>query len=561
MAIGVPPNPADPSGQQSKPQLKGSPDQGPEESPEVSYELVVSEDKLKASLCAHGEGASSISMEGVKKFLKAKGICHDLVDDRQIEEYISQGAILKEPCLMAEGQPATLGKDAQVTYYFDRDPLKIGGIRAGGAIDFKDKGEIPQVKEGDLLGEKIPLIKEKPGMDVFGKPIPVEPAKDVLFHSGTGTRKSPDGLKIYAQINGRPELMGDGSVCVFPEIRIKGDVGLATGHIRFDGFVDVEGTIQEGFQVKAGRLATKEIYRAEVEVDGDIVVDGGIRGAKIFTKGNLKTRFIHSSQITALGDVIVEREVIDSKIETNGALIATPAGKIFTSQVAAKRGVSANQIGSETSKPCTLTTALDTPTKNTIKKLTQEICANEEENKRINVSIEKLTLDLRQVKENIVKYAQIQEQAKIQQHSFKKTIEELKAENNSTKLAQTERELEKIEDEMKSLEAPLQKLMEQQDQIMDKMSTLKLQVEQLDNVIQGLQKEIQRTIDDFQEKETPALKVLKKIYSGTTLVGANSSLILEETLEGVVIKEIKITRVTPEGKEVCEYNMQISPFP
>jgi hypothetical protein len=258
MAIGVPPNPADPSGQQSKPQLKGSPDQGPEESPEVSYELVVSEDKLKASLCAHGEGASSISMEGVKKFLKAKGICHDLVDDRQIEEYVSQGAILKEPCLMAEGQPATLGKDAQVTYYFDRDPLKIGGIRAGGAIDFKDKGEIPQVKEGDLLGEKIPLIKEKPGMDVFGKPIPVEPAKDVLFHSGTGTKKSPDGLKIYAQINGRPELMGDGSVCVFPEIRIKGDVGLATGHIRFDGFVDVEGTIQEGFQVKAGRLAAKE---------------------------------------------------------------------------------------------------------------------------------------------------------------------------------------------------------------------------------------------------------------------------------------------------------------
>jgi hypothetical protein len=82
----------------------------------------------------------------------------------------------------------------------------------------------------------------------------------------------------------------------------------------------------------------------------------------------------------------------------------------------------------------------------------------------------------------------------------------------------------------------------------------------LDNVIQGLQKEIERTIDDFQKKETPSLSVLGKIYSGTTLVGANSSLILEETLEGGVINEIKIIRVTPEGKKVGEYNMQISPF-
>lgn len=481
-----------------------------------------------------------------------------MVDDRKIGEYISQGEILQEACLIAEGEPSIPGQDAQVTYYFERDPLKIGSIRQGGAIDFKNKGEIPQVKEGDLLGEKTPLVKEKPGKDVFGKLIPADPAKDVLFSAGTGTKRSPDGLKIFAQISGRPELLCDGRVCVFPELKIKGDVGLTTGHIRFDGFVDVEGTIQEGYKVRAGRLAAREIYRAEVEVDGDIVVDGGLVGAKIITRGNLKTRFIHSSQITALGDVVVEREVIDSKIETNGALIAIPAGKIFTSQVTAKRGISANQIGSKASKPCAVTVGVDTLSKNTIKKMTGEISAKEEEKKRINTAIERLTLGLRGAKENIVKYVQIQDQAKIQQQTYQKMIEELKSEGDTDKLSHAKRELKKIEDKMKNWEEPLKKLMEQQNQVTDKISTLQIQAENLDSAIQGLNSQIQKTMGDSLDEEIPPVKVLKHIYAGTILEGCHSSLVLKESLEGVLVKEAKNINTSPEGKESSEWNMQIS---
>jgi uncharacterized protein (DUF342 family) len=552
-------NPEDPAGQKSAPLLlTAGTDSRPEKPPEISYELAVSEDSLKAHLFARVEGSPSINVEDLKKFLKTKGICFGLVDDRKIGEYISQGAILQAPCLIAEGQPPTPGQDAQVTYSFDRDPLKIGSIGQGGAIDFKNKGEIPQVKEGDLLGEKIPLVKEKTGKDVFGKLIPADPAKDILFSPGTGTKRSSDGLKIFAQISGRPELLRDGKVCVFPELKIRGDVGLATGHIRFDGFVDVEGTVQEGYKVRAGRLAAREIYRAEVEVDGDIVVDGGLVGAKVKTRGNLKTRFIHSSQIIALGDVVVEREVIDSKIETNGALIAIPAGKIFTSQITAKRGISANQIGSKASRPCALTVGVDTLTKNTIKKMTGEISAKEEEKKRINTAIERLTLGLREAKENIVKYVQIQDQAKIQQQTYQRIIEELKSGGDPAKLTHAERELKKIEDKMKNREEPLKKLMEQQNHITDKISTLQIQAENLDSAIQGLNSQIQKTMDDSLNKEIPPVKVLKQIYAGTLLEGCHSSLVLKESLEGVLVQETKNINSSPEGKESSEWNMQIS---
>ncbi len=291
------------------------------------------------------------------------------------------------------------------------------------------------------------------------------------------------------------------------------------------------------------------------------MVNGGIVGAQITTRGNLKTRFIHSSQITALGDVIVEREMIDSKIETNGALIAIPAGKIFTSQVTAKRGISANQIGSKASKPCALTIGVDTLTKNAIKKMTQEVSAKEEEKRKIDMAIERLTQGLRQVNENIVKYVQIQDQAKIQQQTYQNTIKELKAGGDSAKLSQAERELKKLEEKMKSWEEPLKKLMGQQELVADKVTTLQIQAENSDLAIQGLNSQIQKTMDEGQEKETAPLKVLKEIYSGTTIEGRHATLFLKESLVGALVKETKVTRLSSEGNELTEWEMQMSSLP
>lgn len=538
---------------------EGSPESGPEEIKEVFYELTVSEDNQRAFLRIHGEGAQA-TIEDIKRFISAKRISYGVVEDGEIGRFLREGTIFREPCLIAQGKPMEPGRDAVVTYHFDKDPLKIGSIKTGGAIDFKNKGEIPQVKEGDLLAEKVPLIREKAGWDVFGKPIPALPAKDVHFFPGAGTKRTADGLKIFSKIPGRPELLVDGKICVFPELRIRGDVGLATGHIRFDGFVDVEGTIQEGFRVKAGRLAAKEIYRAEVEVEGDIVVDGGIVGANILTRGNLKSRFIHSSQISAFGDVMVEREVIDSKIETNGALIAVPGGKIFTSQVIAKKGISANQIGSKSSKPCLLTIGVDTLTKNAIKVLSLEISAKTEEKKKLDSSIERLTQGLRQIKEEIEKYAQVQEQASNQQQSLRKIMEDSQEGVTPARLSQAERELKKLESKIKSTEESVQKLLSQQEKITDKNYSLEILAEKLDNEIQMLQTQLQNAKEDFQKKEIPPLKVLRHIFSGTMLEGCYSSLVVRDSLTSALFRETKVIRLTPEGEEKSEWIIQAFPL-
>ncbi len=526
-----------------------------ERADKVTFELTTTEHNLRAFISAQIIGNAVVTLESVKEYLTARNICYGIVADEKINDYISQGSILQKPCLIAEGKLPEPGKDAQVTFYFERDPLKIGSIRTGGAIDFKSKGEIPQVKEGDLLAEKIPVIKEKMGMDVFGKSIPIQVASDIMLTQGPGTKRSGDSLKIFAQMRGRPELQGDGKVCVFPELRIKGDVGLETGHIRFDGFVDVEGAVQEGYKVKAGRLAAKEIYRAEIEVDGDVVVNGGIVGSKVTTRGNLKTRFIHSSQIAVLKDIIVESEIIDSKIETNGALIAVPSGKLFTSQITAKKGIAASQIGSKTSKPCTLAIGVDSLTRITVKNLEKEIAEKTEEKKFIKASLDRLTQGLRQLEENIIKTVQVQDQAR-QQYSLKK-----KMPTNPSQQPQAKLELQKLEEKVKSLEEPLQKLMVQQEQVMDKIEACKIRGEEVDGLICELEKQMQKALEAAGTKEFPPLKVTNEIYSGTILDGCHCSLTLKETREGALIKETKALHPSGEGSVSASWEMQISALP
>ena len=262
-----------------------------------------------------------------------------MVDDARIAEYLTEEAFKGKAWLIAQGRSPRPGIDARVTYHFDIDPLKIGTVKTTGVIDFKDKGEISQVREGALLAEKIPLVNEEPGIDVYGQVLRVSEARDAVLRCGENTKLSDDGLKVLSTKGGRPALSADGRLSVYSELEIKGDIGLETGHVQFQGFINVRGAIQEGFQVRGGRLSAKEICKADVQIDGDIVVDGGIIGSKVMGKGNIKARYIHSSIVEAPGDLVVEKEVLHSKIDINGAFIAHSA---LASRISAKRGIKAN---------------------------------------------------------------------------------------------------------------------------------------------------------------------------------------------------------------------------
>ena len=108
--------------------------------------MTVSEDKLEAYICPGGPVPDEISFSDIKELVAMKGIKCGIVDDTVITEYLKNRPIWKKPWKIAEGKAPEPARDAEVKYYFDTDPSKIGTLKKGGIIDFKERGEIPQLK-------------------------------------------------------------------------------------------------------------------------------------------------------------------------------------------------------------------------------------------------------------------------------------------------------------------------------------------------------------------------------------------------------------------------------
>jgi hypothetical protein len=273
----------------------------------------------------------------------------------------------------------------------------------------------------------------------------------------------------------------------------------------------------------------------------------------------VKCRFIDASHIVTSGDVIVESEVIDSKIETNGALLVTPAGRILASQVMAKKGVAAAQVGSDTSKPCTLIIGVDTHAKRVVAALKEEISKKGEEKKQAEKNLERISSASLTLSETISKWTHVKDQTILEQSSIKEKLEELKQENNSARLAQTRWKMQEIDRTLASTEETLKKLGEQRDQLMQTSSALQSVIHEVDSAIQRFQDEIRAKLEQSQLKENPTVKVTRAIYDGTTVEGLHSTLVLKESLPGALIREEKVRVVSPEGKETFEWQMKWSP--
>jgi uncharacterized protein len=525
---------------------------------EPPFILQVSPDKLRADLVACA-GFAAWGVPEIKKFLADQGICHGILADEEILSFLSRKGEEKPSLPIAVGRAPKPGKDAEVAYYFDRDPLKIGTVTAGGTIDFKAKGEIPQVKEGFLLAEKTPVVKERDGIDVYGNAVPVERANDILIFPGAGVKTSGDGLKFFAATGGRPELLSDGKIYVLPELKIEGDVGLETGHIDFDGYVNVSGVIQEGFRVRAGRLSAREIHKAEVLTDGDISVDGGIIGAKITCGGNLRARYIHSSQLEVLGNVFVDAEVIDSRIKANGSFMSSyGSGKIFSSHISARAGLEVFQIGSASSRPCFISFNVNMATTNFMNQMKAEILKQEMSGQRYKDSLEEMKKETAHLEKEIGNTAQLQDHALQSERAAAQKIEECRKIKDAAGLAQAEAERERLKAKISSLEKLLDQMMARQDEIAGKIPALKQGIETSERIVEELSNPSRKVA--AAPTKPPAFKVNDVLFAGTELEGLHSSLTLQENVTRVLIVENQVMIAGPEGARPA-WVLEIKPLP
>jgi len=506
------------------------------------YELTVAEDKMDAYLCPQQDPAPEVGLDSIKGLLGMQKISFGVVDDAQIIDYLASKPSTEAPWKIAQGKPVRPGRPPKIKYHFETDPLKAGTMDESGAIDFKDRGKIPQVEEGEIIAKIIPPKEGVPGTDIYGNPVPPPQYDEIIISCGIGVqRPQEDPLKFVAQTKGRPELLDNGSLCVSDVLAIAGDIGVETGHVEFDGHIEVAGSVLEGYRVKGKTLKADEILRADVKIDGDIVVTKGIIGATILTDGTLKARHIRDAVIDSLGDINVETETYESKIETNGAF-NIESGKILCSKVSAMRGINAAEIGSDGSVPCNLVVGIDNRMENKIARIKLEISEKEKEQEVLKSQITELRNGDEALEGRIGELAQEEDKTTVKARSLNATLEKLKESNDRENIVKVLQLMKHVNQELDQVKDKMGKLLEEQDQLENRIKDCKSQIKNSEAQIQEQQDDISSIIELAKMRKSSAIvKVSGTIYDRTSIQSPKASFIVKGNLQRVTIQEVKKT--------------------
>ncbi len=504
--------------------------------------LMLPQDALAAFLSKTDDFDDTISAQEIEEMLAEKHIVFGIVDKTLIDGFIKSSGFKTKPFRVAVGIKPQKAVDASIKYFFEADTLKVGKINKKGAIDFKERGEIPKLPAGEILAEKTPPVEGRDGRNVFGEVSALSPAKDLKMKHGKGVKLSEDGLKLISQVDGQPKLSWAGVVSVLDEFTAKGNVDYETGHIDYKGNVKIQGCVQSGFKVTGENIRAEEIDGGIIHAEGDLSIAGGINEAVIYAKGNVWAKFIHKSKILCMGDIYTTKEIVESTLENSGACIINQ-GKIIASEITSKMGIYAESVGTERSKPTKLKVGVDIFIQKELEQLKSAIAQSRKILILSKEEKEKLELEIKEEQKNTSNLAHIQDRLLTAQRetmdksaSLDKSGDQEQLEEIKTRLQQLKKKTASAEEDLNSnfeavefLEKKLQKFVD----------TIKTEKGKLGNLI------LER--DDLANwaKKTPGnaeVDVTNVLTSGTTVTGVHSETKIEKTLKRAKIKEFRFTQ-------------------
>jgi uncharacterized protein (DUF342 family) len=420
--------------------------------------------------------------------------------------------------------------------------MKIGTLKKTGYMDYKDRGRIPQVKEGTLVAEKILGEEGRPGTDIFGQPVPPPRIQDLKLRYSKGIKLSKDGLRAIAKTDGRPVFSSDGKVHVFEDLQIEGDIGIRTGHVDFDGRIEVEGIVNDGYRVKGGSLCTQEVRMAEVDIVGDVIVLGGINGARMNVGGNLRARYIHQSTLQVKGDVIVDRDLSNSTI-TSGGTVIVDRGKILTSTISANHGIKAVDIGSKMSPTCDLAVGLNQEIQEILEKTKADIEAKETRQRELDKKIEDLRSEIKTLDQSLTSALNVYASVHKQRTTLVERVKSSPPESRNKRF-KLNAQIASLNETWNRSKATIAKLKDAQTTYMDRMEHHLDEMSAIGESVSTLKDKIRETDECSQIKEgefarTPVVQTLGSIHSGTKIQGPHASVVISRDYQRVKIMETR----------------------
>jgi uncharacterized protein (DUF342 family) len=309
----------------------------------------ISQDQMQASIMLlPPEGGRLLSFEDIVEIIKNSGVVYG-IDEESIRKLLANRKYGAETTI-AWGKSPQKGEDAKLTFCVDFNKKPKPKINEDGTVNYHFLDIIENVKKGQILATLTPPTQGIPGKTVMGDPIAPKPGKTMTMPKGKNVIVSKDGLKLFAAIDGKVEMIND-KIHVYSVYEVRHNVDHSTGDIDFIGNVIVYGNVLSGFKVKAGGYIEVRgvVEGATLIAQGDVLLRKGLQGMKkgfIQAGGNVIARFIENGSVYAKGDIIAEA-IMHSDVQSGQYVkVSGKKGLIVGGKVHAVLGISAYTIGS-----------------------------------------------------------------------------------------------------------------------------------------------------------------------------------------------------------------------
>lgn len=295
------------------------------------------------------EGQNEYTEEEIYDFLKANGVSfgfHVSNLAAMVDKHI-YGREVK----IAVGLQPTEGTDGFYEYHFTPVNHQAPTIREDGTVDYASMHMLQNVSKGEKVATYHPAVQGKSGKDVRGQEVTAKVIKELPPLRGRNIERKVEENIYVATISGKV-LIEDGKIDVQNQHEIMGNVTLITSRIEFYGDVIINGNVEAGVTIRAGRnVVIKGMAEAiSIQAGGDIIIEKGINGgqrARLVTRGNVFADYIEYTMVEAGGDVQAN-VIMNSIVSAKGKVILTgKRGSIIGGTTHGFLGVEAANLGND----------------------------------------------------------------------------------------------------------------------------------------------------------------------------------------------------------------------
>jgi uncharacterized protein (DUF342 family) len=278
----------------------------------------VSEDRMKATVrLAAPNMNESYSVPEVIAALRSNRVVLG-IDSQAINEMINLGHY-EEDTVVAQGKEEVQGTDGYFEWFVDLEKHETPEIREDGTVDYTAMNKLANINEGDKIAVYHPAVQGEKGFDVSGAEKIPRIAKEQNQLRGKYIRYDMETLEYFATLSGKISLNGN-AIEILSVHEVNDDLDMTYGTVEFYGDIVINGNVEAGAVIRAGRNVTINgtVAAGKVFAGGDVVLTKGAQGkSKISARGDIYAEFIEYATVDAVGEVhanyIMNSQVNSSK--------------------------------------------------------------------------------------------------------------------------------------------------------------------------------------------------------------------------------------------------------